>query len=472
MLLPSCAAGNIAPANKPNILYINIDDWGWSDTGFMGSQYYETPNIDQLAKQGVIFKHAYAPAANCAPSRACCMSGQYTPRHGVYTVNNSDRGNAKHRKLIPTKNKKTLPDDNITIAEALKGGGYTTCFIGKWHLGEDACTQGFDINIAGSHIGHPKSYFSPYQNERLTDGPKGEYLTDRLTDEAVDFLSKHNKDNPFFMYFAFYTVHMPLQAKKETIRKYENKKGNQQHNNPKYAAMIKHLDDNIGRLMKKLEELGLKHNTLILFTSDNGGVFNVSKQWPLRAGKGSYYEGGIRVPMFVCWPGRTTAGRICDTPVSGIDFYPTFLDAASVKKHDGKILDGVNLMPLITGKGDLQNRPLFWHFPVYLQGGNAETQDPVFRTRPGSAMRYGGWKLIEYFEDGTVELYHLKNDPGEKVNLAEQKPETTNELLAMLAAWRKQTNAPVPRKKNPQYDPAAEKQAVQRFRSKESMNDK
>ena len=454
MALTSCMSPAHAPAKKPNLLYINIDDLGWSDLSFMESPYYDTPNIDRLAKEGVVFSQAYAPAANCAPSRACCMSGQYTPRHGIYTVNHSDRGPARHRKLIPVKNTTVLPDKTITMAEALKAGGYATCFIGKWHLGQDPCTQGFDHNIAGSHNGHPKSYFSPYQNKYLTDGPKGQYLTDRLTDEAMRFLDQRDTDKPFFMYLAFYTVHTPLQAKKETIQRYQQKKGNPQHNNPKYAAMIKHLDDNIGWLLKKLEASGLRDNTLVLFTSDNGGLYSVSRQWPLRAGKGSYYEGGIRVPMVVYWPGRTTAGQTCDVPVSGIDFYPTFLEVAGLTKPEGIVLDGVSLMPLITGRGTIHDRPLFWHFPIYLQGGNTETQDTIFRTRPGSAVRYGDWKLIEYFEKSELELYNLNKDVGERQNLAAQRPQKTNELLTMLRAWRKQTNAPVPTKANPQYEPA------------------
>jgi arylsulfatase A-like enzyme len=256
-----------------------------------------------------------------------------------------------------------------------------------------------------------------------------------------------------------------LQAKEETINRYKQKESNPQHNSPVYAAMIKLMDDNIGRLMKRLETLGLKENTLIVFTSDNGGGYKISRQWPLRAGKGAYYEGGIRVPMIVSWPGKTRVGRICETPVSGIDFYPTFLEAADVKKPNGKTLDGVSLISLITDKRNLKDRPLFWHFPIYLQNGNAETQDPIFRTRPGSAMRYGDWKLIEYFESGDVELYNLKNDPGEKINLAKQEPQKTSQLLKMLSDWRKQTHAPVPTELNPKYDLTAEKQQIQHLRS-------
>ncbi len=463
------AMGNPKPAEKlaarPNILYINVDDLGWTDLGFMGSKYYQTPNIDKLAASGVVFSNAYAPAANCAPSRACCMSGQYGPRHGIYTVNNSDRGNAKYRKLIPTKNKTVLADDNVTVAEVLQAGGYRTGFIGKWHLGKDPKTQGFDENVAGTHYGHPKSYFSPYKNEFLTDGPKGEYLTDRLTDEAMAFCENH-QDKPFFLYFAYYTVHTPLQAKKEKVETFQKKQGDDQHNEPRYAAMIQSLDENIGRLVKKLDELKLRDNTLIFLTSDNGGVYKISRQWPLRAGKGAYYEGGIREPMFVSWPGHTKPGTTCDVPVSGIDFYPTFLAAADVDKPAGKVLDGVSILPLIKGTGTIDERPLFWHFPIYLQGGNSETQDSIFRTRPGSAVRLGDWKLIEYFEGNTLELYNLKDDIGEKTNQAKANPQKTRQLHELLKNWRKATDAPVPQQKNPKYDPVAEQKAREKKKAR------
>ena len=454
------AGARAAAEQRPNIVYINIDDMGWTDLGYMGSGYYESPHIDKLASEGIVFTNAYAPAANCAPSRACCLSGQYTPRHGVYTVGSSERGNAKHRKLIPTENSTVLPDEKVTIAEALRAGGYTTCHAGKWHLGKDPRTQGFDVNIGGNHAGHPRSYFSPYKNPDLPDGPKGEHLADRLTDEVIRFVQA-NRDRSFFLHFAPYSVHTPLQAKADVVDKYKGKTSSERHSNAIYAAMIETLDENIGRLMKTLDELKLRDNTLVLFCSDNGGVYKISRQWPLRAGKGSYYEGGIREPMIVRWPGRVAPASTCDVPVCGIDFYPTFLDAARLEKAAGQTLDGVSLMPLLKGTGTLPERPLFWHFPVYLQDGNAQTQDVLFRTRPGSAVRLGDWKLIETFEDGGVlELYNLKDDLSEKHNLAKQEPAKTEELHGLLKTWRKGLDAPVPTQANPRYDAEAEEAAI------------
>lgn len=457
--LESCTARRY---QKPNILYINIDDLGWRDVGFMGSDFYETPNLDRLADQGMVFTNAYAPASNCAPSRACCMSGQYTPRHGVFTVGNSERGNARTRKLIPTPNRIDLPDEQITIAEALKAAGYRTIHLGKWHLGDDPCTQGFDINIGGSHAGAPHSYFSPYRNANLPDGPAGEHLPERLTDEAIRFLEERS-DRPFFMSFAMYSVHTPLQAPKETIARYKAKPASPGQSNATYAAMIEHMDTSVGRLLAKLDELGLAENTLVLFTSDNGGVAKISSQAPLRAGKGAYYEGGIREPMILRWPGITQSGSICEVPVHGVDFFPTFLDAAGVTVPQGKLLDGVSFLPLLTGRGTFAERALFWHFPIYLQnyGRNEGNRDPLFRTRPGSAVRLGQWKLHEYFEDGGLELYNLETDLGETTNLAAGHPEKVKQLHDLLKQWRKKTNAPVPTQPNPKYDAAFEKKQIE-----------
>ena len=439
---------------RPNIVFINMDDLGWMDVAFMGSKFYETPNIDRLASEGMIFTNAYSNAANCAPSRACVMSGQYAPRHGIYTVGSSERGSARTRKLIPTKNRTDLPDDNVTIAEALKTSGYITATMGKWHLGADPKTQGFDVNVAGGSAGHPSTYFSPYRNRRLPDGPKGEHLPHRLTSEAIKFIEA-NKARPFFLYLPYFSVHTPIQAPKDITAKYKTKgpAGGQGH--AAYAAMIESADTNIGRLMKKIDQLGLRENTVVIFTSDNGGVVKISSQAPARAGKGSYYDGGIREPLIVRWPAKIKAGSKCDTPVIGIDFYPTLLEAAGTKKPEGKLLDGVSLMPLLTQSGKLAERALFWHFPIYLQnyGANDGSRDPLFRTRPGCVVRLGGWKLHEYFEDGGLELYNLADDLGERNNLADKMPDKTKELHAIMLRWRKETKAPVPAEKNPKYDP-------------------
>lgn len=444
-------------SQRPNILFILIDDLGWKDVGYMGSQYYETPNIDKLAASGVVFNNAYAPAANCAPSRACIMSGQNTPRHGIYTVGSSERGKAHTRRLIPTLNTVTLADSVVTLAEALKAAGYRTAHMGKWHLGEDPCTQGFDLNIAGSHAGHPRSYFSPYKNPQLEDGPDGEYLTDRLTNEAIAFLKANaasDAGQPFFLYLPYYTVHTPLQGKQELIQKYKQKEGSQGQKNAVYGGMVESADQNIGRIMDALKEEGLNENTMVIFFSDNGGIANISSQYPLRGGKGSYYEGGIREPLIISWPTRLPHGKRIDTPVSGLDFYPTILDVAGIKRDKEQILDGESLMPVMLKDKPLKRDALYWHFPIYLQAIhpiNDQARDPLFRTRPGSAMRMGKWKLHEYFEEGALELYDLDADPGEANNLAGKFPEKVTELHQLLKEWRQVMRAPVPTKINPEF---------------------
>jgi len=439
---------------KPNVVYINIDDLGWTDLACYGSTYYETPNIDRLVTQGMKFTDAYASASNCAPSRSGLMSGQYSPRYGIYTVASSERGKSKDRKLIPVKNKTTLPDSIVTLAEVLKKAGYITASMGKWHIGDDPRTQGFDVNIGGTHAGHPKSYFSPYKNKNLKDGPKGEYLTDRLTDEGISFIKK-NKEHPFFLYMTYYTVHSPWQGKKNLIEKYKKKKGSKYHKNPVYAAMVEAMDSNVGRLIDVLEQLDLTKKTLIIFTSDNGGVYTVSKQYPLKYGKGSYYEGGTRVPLIVRWDGKIKPNTVSKTPVINLDFYPTLMEITNTVAKKGQILDGESLLPVLLNQKKLKKRPIFWHFPIYLEAGrNAKElagRDILFRTRPGTTMRYGKWKLHQYFEDGAIELYDLENDISETNNLSKEKPGVTAKLLKMLEQWRKKVNAPVPSQLNPEF---------------------
>ena len=438
--------------SRPNVIYLNADDLGVMDVGFMGSKLYHTPNLDRLANESMVFTDGYAPAANCAPSRAACFSGQWAVRTGVYTVGTSERGDAKDRMLIPTPNRMHLKDEVITIAEEFKKAGYRTAQLGKWHLGEDPTTQGIDINVGGNTRGAPPTYFSPYKNPNLKDGPKGEYLTDRLTDEAITILEKF-KDDPFFIYFPFYSIHTPLQGRPDLKKKYKNNK--QVHAD--YAAMIECLDENVGRLMSALDELGLRDNTIVLFSSDNGGIRKLSKQDPWRAGKGSYYEGGIRVPITVRWPGVVEAGSTCSVPVTGLDFYPTFLDAIGASPSPGKVLDGRSILPLLTGKSSFpKGRTLYWHFPIYLQnyaGEEDQSRDAKFRTRPGTVLRKGKWKLHEYFEDGTLLLFDLENDPGETKNLAQEKPKKLKVLKNDMYAWREQTQSPVPTRRNPKYIP-------------------
>lgn len=435
---------------KPNFVFIIIDDLGWRDVGYMGRasalgeprSYYETPNIDKLASQGVVFTSAYSNAPNCAPTRACLMSGQYTPRHGVYTVGTSERGQAKLRKLIPTANKTTLDSKAVTIAEALKQGGYTSACIGKWHLGtkepfrpED---RGFDVVFQRRGRGHFTA--------------EGEYLTDRLTDEAIKFIEA-NKSRPFFLYLAHHAVHTPIQAKQELIDKYKKKKPSGGHNNPVYAAMIESMDQSVGRVIDKLDEAGLRENTVVFFFSDNGGYGNATSMEPLRGSKGMLYDGGIRVPLTIRWPGAARGNSVCDVPVIGVDFYPTILEIADMPQPAGHVLDGVSIVPLLRGKGSLQREAIFWHFPVYLEPYN-EKQRP-WRTTPAGAVRQQDFKLIEFFEDGRLELYNLKDDIGEKNNLAAKMPDKVKELHKLLVDWRKSVGAPVPTERNPKYDPTA-----------------
>lgn len=448
-----------AANTRPNIIYINADDLGVMDVGY-NSDRYRTPNLDRLAKEGMVFTEAYAPSANCAPSRACVISGQYGPRHGVYTVMNSDRGKAQHRKLIPIKNTQHLADEMLTLPEVLKAGGYTTIHLGKWHLGEDPCSQGFDYNVGGGTSGSPYGgYFVPFKGPmaKYNELGKGTHSGDIFADKAIEFLKEHG-DEPFFMHMAYYLVHSPIQPVPGMVDKYKA----DEDVNAAYASMIEKMDESIGRIISQLDAMGLRENTLVLFTSDNGGVCKTSSQKPYRAGKGSYFEGGIREPMWVRWPTKVKAGTTCDVPVCGIDFFPTFLGAAGLEVPKGKELDGESLMSLLTGKDDFPGRPLFWHFPIYLQkygGVDDDAHDPLFRTRPGSAMRLGKWKLHEYFEDGRLELYDLDADIGERTNLAAKMPGKAKELHTILKAWRKATDAPVPTEPNPKYDEAADSTA-------------
>ncbi len=461
------ALGLVLPAlssalAKPNIVLIYIDDYGWRDVGFNGTKFYETPNADRIAREGMIFRSAYSNGPNCAPSRACLMSGLYSPRHGIYTVANSDRGKASLRKIIPTKNTTVLADEFVTMAEALKMGGYTTATMGKWHLGKDPTTQGFDINIAGREWGSPSGggYHSPYKYPNLVNKQKGEYLTDRLGSEAAKFIEAH-KDKPFFLYLTHYAVHTPIQAKPELTSKYQKKPTVDQQTNAKYAAMIESMDDSVGTVLETLDRLKLADNTIVVFYSDNGGHAGATSNAPLRGSKGMLYEGGIRVPMAVRWPGVAKAGSVCEEPVIGIDLYPTLLEATKTKRPAKAQLDGTSLVPLLKDAQARLFRPaLYWHFPAYLQGSTR--RHGPFRTTPAGAVRMGDWKLIEYFDDGTLELYNLVNDIGETGNLAKQQPKKTARLHAMLKAWRRATDAPVPTEMNPRFDSEAWRKATRK----------
>lgn len=439
---------------KPNIIFIYADDLGWTDLGVQGSDYYETPALDQLASESLRFTQAYANAANCAPSRACLMTGLYSLRHGIYTVSNSDRGKSANRKLIPTPNTETLDKKFLTLPQALKRAGYATCMAGKWHLSDDPTEYGFDTNFGGYHAGHPKSYFSPYQNPNLPDGPEGEHLPARLANDVSNWMTQH-QDEPFFVYLPFYSVHTPVQARDDLAQKYEAKPVGEIHDHARQAAMIEAMDQAVARVLNTFKTLGLEENTIVIFTADNGPAGGQSIARPLRGSKGMYYEGGIREPLFIKWPGFTMPGTVSQVPVIGTDFFPTLTEIAQAPQPE--LLDGQSLVPLLKG-GKIADRPLFWHFPAYLQMGKNDRafedshDKPHFRTSPCGVIRHGNWKLIEYFETGELELYNLKDDISEGNNLAQQNPQKRDELFAMMKQWREETSAPVPSELNPEYE--------------------
>ena len=453
-----CFAINALQAQTahPNIVFILADDLGASDLGCYGSDFYETPHIDQLASQGVKFDQAYAAGANSAPSRACLMTGMYTPRHGVYTVSPSERGNETERQLIPIGNTDDVAASFTTIAEALKTSNYQCAHVGKWHMGDDEdgtgpLSQGFDLNIGGDRAGSPYSYFYPYCNKAkskchwaLTNGDDGEYLTDRLTQEAESFIRHRDKNRPFFLYLSHYAVHVPLSAPNNLVDKYKHKKPGNYQNNPVYAAMIEKLDDGVGRINALIEELNLSDNTIFVFCSDNGGTNLATDNFPLRGEKGTPYEGGIRVPLIIKYPSKLKQGQSTNIPVINIDFFPTFVDEAQAKRPKG--LDGVNLFDLLSSKSP-KKRDLFWHFPAYLESykGNG------FRAKPYTIIRSGDWKLIYDYETKQSQLFNLKDDLSEQQDLALQLPVKRKDLERKLFSWIAAVKAPVPTQLNPKY---------------------
>ena len=446
---------------KPNVVLIFADDLGWKDVGYQGSDFHETPNIDALAKQGMAFSNAYAGAGNCAPSRACLLSGQYTPRHGVYAVGDTNRGPKNLMRLVPIPNKTGLAPAQVTIAEALKDAGYKTGIFGKWHLagadGAPPAKQGFDTVF--------DSRSNPNAKRDEPNDPKGAYS---LTKAATEFIET-NKDKPFFVYLAHHAIHSALEARPATLKKFQAKKAGAQHKNALYAACLYDLDDAVGVLLKKLDDLGLANNTLVIFTSDNGGT-QQSSQEPLRGNKGCYYEGGVREPFVARWPGVIKPGTTCDVPVINVDLFPTFLALAGAEVPRGKVLDGESLVPLFKGEKALKREAIFWHFPGYLDTAVIRGRDPVFRTRPVSVIRKGDWKLHLYHEewqlDGgkeklatnkAVELYNLADDAGERKDLCATNTAKRDELLGDLLKWIEATKAPLPSEKNPDYKPDAPK---------------
>ena len=441
-----------ASARQPNIVFILADDLGWTDLACQGSKYYETPNIDRLAQQGLRLTR-YHHCQNCAPTRAALMSGQYGPRTGVYTVGGIERFDWQTRPLRPVDNVQKLPLDKITIAQSLKAAGYATGMFGKWHLGEQGdhhpAKRGFDEAIAsmGQHYDFNTNPKTPY--------PPGTYLADFLTQKAEAFIKRH-KDVPFFLYLPHFGVHSPYQAKVELIERFKSKPGVGGHDNPTYAAMIASVDESVGRVMALLDELKLADDTVVVFASDNGGVGgyeregikkagDVTDNAPLRSGKGSLYEGGTRVPFIIRWSGSAKAGTTCDVPAIHVDLYPTLLEIAGAKPPQDYTLDGESLVKLFRDPSAALQRPaIYQHFPGYLGAGGGS-----WRTTPVGVIDSGDWKLMESFEDGRLELYNLREDLGEQNNLAAKMPEKAQELRTQLATWRTAIKAPMPAPNTP-----------------------
>jgi arylsulfatase A-like enzyme len=465
--------------SRPNILFILIDDLGWRDLTCYGSSFYETPNLDRLATEGIRFTDAYAACPVCSPTRASIQTGKYPATVGITDwIDWHGHCHPRKGRLIDVPYVRELPHDDVTIAQALREGGYQTWHVGKWHLGGPDCSplnHGYEINIGGCDWGCPsRGYFSPWQIPVLPEGAfEGQYLTDHLTDEAIRLIQERD-DRPFFLNFCHYAVHTPIQAPAELVAKYEAKakalgldaidsievgepypyKGNWQggikrrriQSHAVYAAMMENLDWNIGRVLQALEETGQAENTLVVFTSDNGGLAtsegSPTCNAPLAEGKGWMYDGGVREPLLIRWPAGIAPGQLCPTPVTSPDFYPTFLEVAGLPLRPEQHVDGVSFLPFLDGAADFDRGPLFWHYPHYgNQGGT-----------PGCAIRQGDWKLIEFFEDGRLELYNLRADISETRNLVEERSELSHELHAQLVAWRERIEVKIPQP-NPDWAP-------------------
>ncbi len=447
-----------AARRPPNIVFILADDLGWRDTGFTGSRFYETPNIDGLARSGVRFENGYAAAPVCSPTRAALMTGKYPARLGL-TCHLQGAHRLHYSRVIPPPVKQQLPLEEVTVAEMLKTAGYRTAAIGKWHLGGEGFlpgAQGFDVAVGGDTAGSTNSFFYPEWKKKIPlEGTReGEYLTDRLTDLGVQFI-RESAGRPFFLYLPHYAVHVPIEAKKQLIPHFEKKvRPDDPQNYPEYAAMLQSVDESVGRVLRTLDELKLSDNTIVVFTSDNGGVS--SREWrnrpvtsnlPLRAGKGHLYEGGIRVPGVMRWPGVIKPGAVSTEPVSTIDFAPTLAEAAGVRRGSLPAMDGASLAPLFHGAEQLKRDRLFWHFPHY---------SPQLG-RPSAAVRERDLKLIRFYEDGHEELYNLRDDIGEQRELSRQDQAAARRLSAGLTGWLRQTGAQLPTQ-NPNYDPARERE--------------
>ncbi|MBI5685868.1 MAG: sulfatase [Verrucomicrobia bacterium] len=467
--LVTCWAG-AANVSKPNIVLILADDLGWKDLGCYGADLIETPHIDRLAQQGVRFTDAYAMPV-CSPTRGALMTGRHAARlHITIWAEGAIEGGPKFRKLLPGESLPQLPHTETTIAKHLHDAGYLTALVGKWHLGDSDYypeTHGFDVNIGGTHWGAPQTFFWPYSGSgrhgpqfrfvpHLEFGKPGEYLPDRLTDEALRVIDRAGKQ-PFFLYFAHHSPHTPIEAKPADVERFKAKlQPNLNHQNPVYAAMVKSLDDSVGRVLAHLKKRGIEQNTIVVFVSDNGGYNGIDKtsgytcpvtnNAPLRSGKGSLYEGGIRVPLVVRWPGITPPAAVCGEPVLITDLFHTLASAAGVASAATASPDGTDLSLLLKNPAaKLDREALFFHYPHYYS-----------TTTPVGAVRAGDWKLLEYFEDNRAELYNLKDDLGEKTDLAKQMPDKAAALCQQLHAWRESVGAAMPTP-NPAYRPKPQK---------------
>jgi arylsulfatase A-like enzyme len=449
LFLTTAAAPRASAADRPNVVLIFADDLGWQEPSFAGSDFNETPHLDRLASQGMVFTQAYAAAGNCAPSRACLLSGQYTPRHGVYAVGSTKRGAVELMRMTPVPNTSGLRADEFTLPKAMKSAGYVTGMFGKWHLdgpqGSDP-EDHFDVVKVSGHSWGKKDDGNP---KAITS----------ITSAACDFMEA-NKDRRFFAYLPHYAIHSPLQSRSETAKRFKQKPPGKLHDNAESAACLAELDEGVGRLMKKLSDLGLDKNTLVVFTSDNGGT--QESQEPLRGKKGCYYEGGIREPMIVRWPAVVKAGTTCAAPVINVDFYATFAELAGATLPSDRLLDGANLLPLFEGRTSLDREAIYWHFPGYLDGPVPRGRDPKFRTRPVSVIRKGDWKLHlnheQWYLDGgratlatnhAVELYNIVEDQGETKDRAGSDVGKRDELLGDLLTWIERSAAPLPKSEKP-----------------------
>jgi arylsulfatase A-like enzyme len=479
----SCKNDAITLKKKPNVVFILVDDLGLMDLGVTGSAYYETPNIDRLAKEGMIFTQGYAASRVCSPSRASVMTGKFTARHGITDwigakTGTDWRDQGRYDKLLPADYVHNLPKNDVTLAETMKDAGYKTFFAGKWHLGKEGSypeDHGFDINVGGWDKGSPiGGYFSPWENPKLENKVDGENLSVRLANKTASFIKK-NKDSSFFAFLSFYAVHGPIQTTNSKWRKYQQKSVKsgiaengyvmervlpirQEQDNPIYAGLVESMDDAVGVVLNELKEQDIDKETIVVFTSDNGGVssgdsFSTSNL-PLRGGKGYQWEGGIREPYFIKVPWLNNKGSQSAVPVIGTDFYPTLLDLVDIELKPEQHIDGVSLKPILEGKKLELDRPLFWHYPHYgNQGGN-----------PSSIIRENNWKLIHYWENGSDELYDLDSDIEERINIAIAHPIIVNELRKKLLDWLDSVGAKLP-EIDPEYD---ENLSLQRLKALKS----